>query len=39
LQAKNPRVVDVIERIEAERQRKRELAAEDTEGKENETTD
>jgi DNA-directed RNA polymerase subunit RPC12/RpoP len=40
LQAKNPRVVDVVERIEAERQRKKESAAEHTEGnKENETTD
>lgn len=33
LQAKNPRVVDVIERIEEEKQRKRELATEDIEGK------
>jgi hypothetical protein len=39
LQAKNPRLVDVIERIEAEKQRKRELATEEKEEKENETAD
>lgn len=30
LQVKNPRVADVIERIEAERQRKKESAADNT---------
>ena len=42
LQAKNPRAADVIERIEEEKQRKRELAAEGaekTEKTKNETAD